>query len=99
MSDNIQERVDAYVHEGSGWTLEEITRHFMRVHKYTPLAAKSYIKLPDEITNRKATINIQNANDKCFKCCLGRALDPNPEKHHLERVNKHLKDVCHKFGL
>ena len=99
MNDNIQKRIDEYVHEGSGWTLEEITKHFMRVHKYTPLAAKSYIKLPDVITNRKATINIQNKDDKCFMYCLGRALDPNPEKHHLERVNKHLKDVCHELGL
>jgi len=35
--------------------------------------------------------------------CLGRALDPNPEKHHCNIVNiivsKHLKKVCKGLGL
>jgi hypothetical protein len=31
--------------------------------------------------------------------CLGRALDPNPEKHHWELVSKHLKKVCKDLGL
>ena len=31
--------------------------------------------------------------------CLGRALDPNPEIEHLERVSKHLKKVCEDLGL
>ena len=44
------------------------------------LVAKSYIPLPSEIQNGKATINIQNKDDKCFIYCLGRALDPIPEK-------------------
>src|SRR5271157_2903278 len=99
INENIQNRIDQFTNNGSGWVISAITRHFLSVNKYSPLAAKSYIKLPDTITNRKATINIQNDDDKCFMYCLGRALDPNPEKHHLERVNQHLKDVCHKLGL
>ena len=63
------------------------------------LAARSYIKLPAEIQNRLATINIQNADDKCFIYCLGRALDPNPEPSKLERVSLHLKNVCETLGL
>ena len=31
--------------------------------------------------------------------CFGRALDSNPEKHHLELVSKHLKKVCVDLGL
>jgi len=31
--------------------------------------------------------------------CLGRVLDPDPEKKHLERVSKHLKNVCSNLGL
>ena len=31
--------------------------------------------------------------------CLGRALDPNPEKKNLERVSKHLNKVCVDLGL
>ena len=32
-------------------------------------------------------------------CCLGRALDPNPEKNNLDRVSTHLKNVCETLGL
>ena len=64
-----------------------------------PFAAKSYIKLPPIIQNKKATINIKNKDDKCFMYCLGIALDPNPEKNHLEKVSKHLKNVCIDLGL
>ena len=99
MNQNINNRIDQFTSQGSGWVVGEVTRHFMAVNKYNPLAARSYIMLPDDIANRKATINIQNEDDKCFMYCLGRALDPNPEKHHLERVNKHLIDVCHELGL
>jgi len=99
MNQNINNRIDQFTNQGSGWTSEEVTGHFMSVHKYTPLAARSYIKLPNEIANKKATINIQNKDDKCFMYCLGRELDLYPEKHNLERVNKHLIDVCHKLGL
>src|SRR6266581_4213600 len=74
-------------------------RHFISVNRYMPLAAKSYIKLPPKIQNKKATINIQNKDNKCFMYCLGRALDPNPEKGKLERVSKHLKNVCTELGL
>ena len=31
--------------------------------------------------------------------CLGRALDPNPEKNKLERVSPQLKKVCLELGL
>ena len=99
MNKNINNWIDQFTNQGSGWTIEGVTRHFMTVNKYTPLAARSYIKSPNEITNRKATINIQNKDDKCFMYCLGRTLDPVPEKHHLERVSKHLIDVCHMLGL
>ena len=48
---------------------------------------------------KKATINIKNEDDNCFIYCLGRALDPFPEKAHLESVSKHLKSVCETLGL
>ena len=39
---------------------------------------------------KKLRYNIQNSDDKCFIYCLGRALDPLPEKKHLDRVSKHI---------
>src|SRR6266536_194432 len=99
MNEGIHRRIDRFTVGGSGWSVEEITRHFVSIAKYKPLAARSYIPLPGGIQNKKATINIQNEDNKCFMYCLGRILDPNPEKDHLERVFKHLKSVCRDLGL
>ena len=100
MNNHINGMIDRYTKQGSGWVINRITRHFISLNRYMPLAAKSYIKLPPIIQNRKATINIQNKKDnKCFMYCLGRALDPNPEMINLERVSIHLKKVCVGLGL
>ena len=87
--DEIIRRIDKFTVNGSGWTVEQITKHYLSIAEYNPLAARSYIP-PACIQNKKATINIKNNDDKCFIYCLGRVLDPNPEKKHLERVSKHL---------
>ena len=99
MRSDIEVRIDRFTMEGSGWSVIELLNHDLHVNKYDPLAARSYIKLPAEIQNRLATINIQNTDDKCFIYCLGRALDPNPEPRKLERVSSHLKNVCETLGL
>src|SRR6266581_4500141 len=99
MNAHINGMIDRYTNQGSGWVINRIMRHFISINRYIPLAAKSYIKLPPIIQNKKATINIQNKDNKCFMYCLGRALDPNPDKNHLEKVSKHLKNVCIDLGL
>src|SRR5271163_1038400 len=99
MNNDIKKRIDEYTDKGSGWLISKVIRHFISINKYSPLSARSYIKLPDKIQNTRAVINIQNKDDKCFIYCLGRALDPNPEKDNLYRVSKHLKKVCVELGL
>ena len=42
---------------------------------------------------------MKNDDDRCFIYCLGRALDPNPEKNHLDRVSTHLKNVGETLSL
>ena len=97
--DGLLRRIDRFTNGGSGWRIHRIMRHYVNINKYKPLRARGFIALPNEINNRKATINIQNKDDKCFIYCLGRAFDPNPEKAHLERVSKHLKQVCTELGF
>ena len=99
MRSDIELRIDRFTMEGSGWAVIGLLNHDLHVNKYDPLAARSYIPLPSEIQNKKATINIKNEDDKCFIYCLGRALDPCPEKAHLENVSRHLKTVCENLGL
>ena len=77
MRSDIQARIDRFTMEGSGWAVIEIKNHDLHVNKYDLLAARSYILLPAEIQNKKATANVKNDDDRCFIHCLGRALDPN----------------------
>src|SRR5206468_7075244 len=92
-------KIDRYTNQGSGWTISRIKKHFIIMYRYKPLRGKSYIPLPDSIQNRGATINIKNNDNKCFIYFLGRRLDPNPQKDHLERCNKRLKETCKKLGF
>ena len=98
-NEQLKRRIDRFTNGGSGWTIEEIQRHYLDITRHRPLAARSYIPLPDWIQNRNATINIKNTDDKCFIYCLARVLDPNPEKKNFERVSKHLKKVCIDLNL
>jgi hypothetical protein len=52
---------------GSGYTLFKIDGLLLNINKYKPIGGSSYIQLPDDIANRKATINVQNINEECFK--------------------------------
>src|SRR6266536_5616633 len=70
MNEGIHRRIDRFTIGGSGWSVEEMTRHFITIAKYKPLAARSYIPLPGGIQNKKATINIKNEDNKCFMYCL-----------------------------
>ena len=97
--DDILSRIDRFTMQGSGWTVTEIWNHTLQINQYDPLRASGYIPLPKGIQNRKATVNIKNDDDRCFIYCLGRALDPTPEKHHWEIVSKHLRKTCDSLGL
>ena len=99
MRSDIEVRIDRFTIESSGWAVIGSLNRELHVNKYDPLVARSCIPLPSEIQNEKATINIQNKDDKCFISCLGRALDPEPEKKNLHCVSKHLKNVCENLGL
>ena len=81
MRSDIELRIDRFTLKRSGWAVIGLLNHDLHVNSYDLLAARSFIPLPDEIHNKKATINIKNEDDKCFIYCLGRALDPSPEKN------------------
>ena len=44
--------------------------------EFNPTKGSSYINLPDWISNKKAIVNIQNKDDKCFLWCILRYLHP-----------------------
>lgn len=66
----------------------------IRINKYNPLRAASYVPLPDKIANKKAIINIKNTDQKCFLYCIIKHLYPDVTKDN--RVpKKHLNILDH----
>ena len=57
---------------------------------YKPLRGETWIPLIKELTNKKAIINMQNKDNKCFLWCVLRAL--NPKRLHTERLDKELME-------
>ena len=55
---------------------------------YKPLRGETWIPLPKELADKKAIINMQNKDNKCFLWCVLRAL--NPKSDHPERLDKEL---------
>jgi len=53
--------------KGSGFSLLSIDGILINVNKYTPIGGSSYIPLPACIERKKATINVQNTDEKYFK--------------------------------
>ena len=91
MRDEIEERIKQMDNaEGSGWVFFEVENLTLYTDIWDPIKASSYIKLPVELKNKKAIVNMKNEdNDKCFLWCVLRALNPKNEKP--ERVDKDLK--------
>ena len=75
--------------DGSGWVFMEVIRLILKIDKWDPLKASSYIDLPKELKNKKALINMKNTDNKCFLWSVLRAL--NPKKEHPERIDEDLK--------
>ena len=87
--DVIEDNVETYQDIGSGWYFKEVDKLEIHTTEYNPTKGSSYISLPDWISNKKAIVNIQNKDEKCFLWCILRYL--NPKERDEERV-KDLKN-------
>ena len=75
-------RIDNWISEGSGWVVESIDGKYVNVSIYSQLSVNSYIELPDRLRNsKKGLISIKNDDNKCFPWC--RIWHLNPLKKHL----------------
>ena len=62
--------------KGSGWRLHSIIKLELHTVSFNPLRGETYFKLPKELANKKAIINVKNKDNKCFLWCVLRALNP-----------------------
>ena len=57
-NEEILNKIDVWISEGSGWTIESVDQHFINIAKYKPLKGSSYVKLPKELQHHsKGLIN------------------------------------------
>ena len=72
----ITEQIETYEKNGSGWYFKEVLNLEIHTAEFNLMNGSSYIPLPDWILNKKAIVNIENKDEKCFLWCILRYLHP-----------------------
>ena len=89
MIERILEKIATFLAEGSDIRFHSIIKLELHTTIYKPLRGETWIPLPKELADKKAIINMQNKDNKCFLWSVLRAL--NPKSHHPEGLDKKLK--------
>ena len=66
-NDQLIKKLEEWVHNGSGWMVSKIVSVNLDVAAYVPLSGSSYVDLPPYLKNKKAIINVQNADNQCLR--------------------------------
>ena len=94
--EQIVNKIQQWISEGSGWTIQSVDSHFINVVKYRPLKGSSYIPLPKELQNSaKGLINLKNKDNECFRWCHIRHL--HPQDKDPQRIKKTDKQYIEKL--
>ena len=101
MIDEIEEEIQKVENtEGSGWVFVEVENLTLHTDKWKPLSGSSYLPLDAYLTNKKALINMQNEDNKCFMWSILRALNPkdkNPGRIDKDLISK--QDALNMVGI
>ena len=76
MIKEIFEKIHKYQMNGSAWYFKEVIRLEIHTVDYKPIKGSTYIPLPDFIMRKKAVINMENKDNKCFLWSVVRYLHP-----------------------
>ena len=85
MIKHIKNSIMELTEQDSGWRFEEVIRLEIHTVDYKPMKGESYILLPDFIMRKKAIINMENKDDKCFLWSVLRYL--HPVQKNASRIN------------
>ena len=98
MAEEIEEEIQKVQNaEGSGWIFLKVIKLVLHTTKWEPLYGSSYMPLDPYLANKKAIINMQNEDDKCFMWSVLRALYP--KNKNAERIDKDLKSKQHSINM
>ena len=82
---NYQE--EALLRNGSGFVFKSVDLLPYNVHKTSLKRGKSYIKSPEWLINKRATINPKNKDNKCFQYSVTVALNHQNIANHTKRIS------------
>ena len=83
---NNQQQAETVLREGSGFVFGSVDLLSYTFHKTTLKRGKSYIKSPEWLRNKRATINPKNKDNKCFQYSITVALNHQNIENHPERI-------------
>jgi len=81
--------------QGSNWTVDKVMSVNIHIVNYKPIKGSSFIPLPVKLAAKKAIVNVQNNDNKCFMWSVLAALYPamkDPQRvtkyiYHQDRLN------------
>ena len=96
IQEQIVNKIQQWISEGSGWTIQSVDSHFINIATYKPLKGSSYIPLPKKLQNSaKGLINLKNEDNECFRWCHIRHL--NPQDKNPQMIKKTDKQYVEKL--
>ena len=81
------QKEETILRNGSDSAFESVDLLSYSVHKISLKRGKSYIKSPEWVLNRRATINPKNKDNKCFQYSITVALNHQNIENHPERIS------------
>lgn len=66
----LMHQLSEYQGRGSGWTLTSVDQLLVEIDRYSPLRGSSLIPLPKFIAKKKAIVNVENYDGKCFQWAI-----------------------------
>ena len=84
---NNYQKEEKILSNGSNFVFESVKILYYHIHKISLKRGKSYIKSPEWILNKRATINPKNNDNKCFQYAITVALNHQKIENHPERIS------------
>lgn len=87
-----------FIREQSGLVIDKILATRFKVAKYLPLSGGAYAELPEFLSRKKAIVNINNLDNRCFGYAVAAALTESDNGHNLNRYRGYYP-MFHRYGL
>ena len=81
--------IEAFEAKGSGWIFVKFVQIKVKVSKYHPTSASSYIPTPIGLRGKTSLLNIRNNDENCFAYCILAAIYG--AKHNAARASSYKK--------